>query len=79
MNGSNRAKKAIQNLVANKYKLLLGDVKLSLNQREEIFQLHKDIVSLKEPGLYCLLLHCKKPEAEPFMELAVQTVLSREV
>ena len=34
---------------------------------------------LKEPGLYCFLLHCKKPKAEPFMELlVVETVLPRE-
>ena len=30
-----------------------------------------DSVLLKEPGLYCFLLRCGKPEAEPFMEWAV--------
>ena len=34
---------------------------------------------LKEPGLYCFLLRCKKDEAEPFVEWVVETVLPREV
>ena len=34
---------------------------------------------LKEPGLYCFLLRCKRDEAEPFMEWYVETVLQREV
>ena len=72
-------KKAIQNLVPSKYKLRFGDVKFSLNQRERIFQLHKDTVLLKKTGLYCFLLRCKRDEAEPFMEWAVETVLPREV
>ena len=41
-------KKAIQNLVPSKYKLRFRDVKFSLNQREGIFQLHKDTVLLKK-------------------------------
>ena len=61
-------KKAIQNLVPNKSKLRFGDAKFSLNQREDIFPLHKDKVLLNEPGLYCFLSRCKKSEAEPFME-----------
>ena len=68
-------KRTIQNLVPSKYKLRFGDVKLSLNQREDIFLLHKNTVLLKEPGLYCFLLRCNMPEAEPFMEWAVETVL----
>ena len=61
-------RKVIQNLVPNKYKLRFGDVNSSLNQREDIFQLHKDTVLLKEPGLYCFLLRCKADEAKLFME-----------
>ena len=38
-----------------------------------------DAILLKEPGLYCFLLRCKMPEAEPFMEWVVETVLPREV
>ena len=34
---------------------------------------------LKEPGLYCFLLRCKKPRAEPFIEWVVETVLPREI
>ena len=72
-------RKVIQNLVPNKYKLRFGDVNSSLNQREDIFLLHKDTVLLKEPGLYCFLLRCKTDEAKLFMEWVVETVLPREV
>ena len=72
-------KKAIQNLVPSKYKLRFGDVRPSLNQEEDIFPLHKDIILLKDPGLYYFLLRCKKPEAERFMEWSVETVLPGEV
>ena len=61
-------KRTIQNLVPKNYKLRFGDVNPSLNQREDIFPLHKDAALLKEPGLYCFLLRCKKPKAKPFME-----------
>ena len=37
-------KKTIQNLVPSKNGLRFGDVKPSLNQREDIFLLHKDTV-----------------------------------
>ena len=66
-------KKAIQNLVTKKL-LCLRDVNTSLNQGEDIFLLHKHTVLLKEPGLYCFLLRCKKPETEPFMERVLETV-----
>ena len=72
-------KKVTENLVPKKYKLHFGDVNLSLNQGEDIFPLHKDTVLLKEPGLYCFLLRCKKPEAGPLMEWVVETVLPQEV
>ena len=39
----------------------------------------EDTVLMKERGLYCFLLRCKRDEGEPFMEWAVETVLSREV
>ena len=72
-------KKAIQNVVPNKYKLRFGDVKPSLNQREDIFLLHKDTVLLKEPGLYCFLLRSKRNKAKSFMDWAVETALQQEV
>ena len=72
------SKKAIQNLVPKKYKLRFGEVKPSLSRRDDIFLLHKEKVLLKEPGLYCFLLRCKKDEGEPFMEWVVETVLPRE-
>ena len=69
-------KKAIQNLV---YKLRFGDINSWLNQREDIFPLHKDTVLLKEPGLHRFLLHCKKSKAEQFMVWVVETVLHWEI
>ena len=72
-------KKAIQNLVPIKYKLRFEDVNPSPSQGGNIFPLHKDMVLVKEPGLYCFLLRCKRVEAEPFMEQVVETVLPREV
>ena len=71
-------KKAIQNLVPSKYKLRFGHINPSPCQGENIFPLHKDMVLLKEPGLYCFLLRCKRDEGEPFMEWVVETVLPRE-
>ena len=41
--------------------------------------IREDKVLLKEPGLYCFLLRCKKAKAEPFMGWDVETVLPREV
>ena len=32
-----------------------------------------DAILLKEPGLYCFLLRCKMPGAEPVIEWAVET------
>ena len=72
-------KKAIQDLVPSKYKLRFGDVNPSPSHEENIFPLHKDMVLVKEPELYCFLLRCKGFEAEPFMEWVVETVLPREV
>ena len=46
---------------------------------EDIFLQHRDTALLKEPEIYCFILRCKKPEAEPFMEWTVETVLPREV
>ena len=50
-----------------------------LNQREDIFLLHKDTVLFQEPGLYCFLLRWKGDEAKLFMEWAVESVLPQEV
>ena len=44
-----------------------------------IFPLYKDTISLKEPGLLCFLLRCKRYLVEAFMQWAVETVLPREV
>ena len=51
----------------------------SFNSKKDIFPLHKDAVLLQEPELYCFLLRCKKPEAEPFMGWVGETVSRQEV
>ena len=58
--------KAMQRLVPEKYKTRLGDAR-------------PNTLLLREPGLYCFLLRCKRDKAEPSMEWVVETVLPREV
>ena len=70
---------AIQRLVPDAYKLRLGDVKIDLDKVIKNDNLHPDTVLLKESGLYCFLLRCKKDKAQPFMKWVVETVLPREV
>ena len=39
----------------------------------------QNTILLKELGLHCFLLRCKRDETEPFMKWVVETVLPREV
>ena len=72
--------KAIQRLVPEKYKIRLGDAQVDLEEGvDNSFHTEPNTMLLKEPGLYCFLLRCKRDEAEPFMEWVVETVLPREV
>ena len=56
-----------------------GDAKNILRREVDIDLPKEETVLLKEPGLYCFLLRCKKPKTEPFMECVVETVSPREV
>ena len=67
--------KAIQRLVPEKYKIRFGDAQVDLEGVEISIHTQPNTMLLKEPGIYCFLLRCKRDEAEPFME----TVLPREV
>ena len=71
--------KTMQRLVPEKYKMGLGESMMGMKEVDKNVHLHPDTVLLKEPGLYCFLLRCKRDEAEPFMGWAVETVLPREV
>ena len=71
--------KAIQRLVPKKYKTRLGDAQVDLEGVDNSVHTQPNTLSLKEPGLYCFLLRCKRDDAEPFMEQVVETVLPREV
>ena len=62
-----------------KYKMRFGDAVIDMKEMNKNVHLHPDTVLLKEPGLYFFLLRCKRDEAEPFMEWAMETVLPREV
>ena len=57
----------------------LGDAQNILRKEVDVDLLKEDMVLSKEPGLYCFLLCCKKPNTEPFIEWVVETVLPREV
>ena len=71
--------KAMQWLVPEKYKIRLGDVQVGLKEGVDSYvQTQPNTMLLKEPGLYCFLLRCKKSKAEPFMECVVETVLPGE-
>ena len=70
---------AIQRLVPERYKMRLSDAGVTLKGVLKSEYPQPDSVLLKEPGLYCFLLRCGKPEAEPFMEWVCEKVLPREV
>ena len=74
-----KTRRAVRMHVPGKYRMHLGDAQNVLRREVDIDLPNEDIVLLKEPDLYCFLLHCKKPKAEPFMEWVVETVLPREV
>ena len=76
-NDDDNARRPVRTHVPGKYRTHLGDAQNILRMEVDIGP-NEDIVLLKEPGLYCFLLHCKKPKAEPFMEWVEETVLPRE-
>ena len=69
--------KQMQRLVPKKYKIRLGDAELE--GADNIDHTQPNTVLLKEPGLYCFLLRCGKPEADSFMDWVCEEVLPREV
>ena len=72
--------KVIQWLVPEKYKIRFGDAQADLEEGvDNSFHTQPNTMLLKERGLYCFLLRCKRDETEPFMEWVVETVLPREV
>ena len=70
-NDDNNARRAIWTHVLGKYRMRLGEAQKILRTEVDIDLLREDIVLLKEPGLYCFLLHCKKPRPKTFMEWVV--------
>ena len=74
----NNGKRAVRTHVPDEYKMRVKDALTELGKQVDIDLLHPDTVLLKEPGLYCFLLRCDKPEAEPFMQWVVEKVLPRE-
>ena len=72
-NDDDNARRAVQTHVPEKYRMRLEDVKNVLRGEVNI-----DTVLFKEPGLYCLLLRCKKHKTKPFMEWVMETVLPQQ-
>ena len=75
----NNGRIAIKRHVPPKYMMRFEDVKYIVERHVRSDVPHDDGILLKEPSLYCFLLRCKIPGAEPLMEWAVETVLPREV
>ena len=67
----------MQRLVPERYKMRLSDAGVVLEGVLGSEYPQPDSVLLKEAGLYCFLMRCKKPAAEPFMEWACEEVLPR--
>ena len=78
-NDDDNARRAVRTHVSGRYRMRLRDVQDILRREVDVDLTKEDTVLLKEPGLYCFLLHCIKPRAEPFMEWVVETGLPREV
>ena len=70
---------AIKRHVPQKYMMRFKDIKDIVERHVHLDVPQNDAILLKEPGLYCFLLSCKMPGAEPLMEWAVETVFSGEV
>ena len=71
--------KIMQRLVPEKYKMRFGDTMIDMIEVDKNVHLYPDTVLLKEKGLYCFLLRCKRDEIEPFMEWVVEAVLPQKV
>ena len=78
-NDDYNARRVVRTHVPVKYGMRLGDAKNILRTEVDTDLPKEDTLLLKEPGLYCFLLRCKKPRVEPFMEWVAETVLPREV
>ena len=78
-NDDDNARRTVRMHVLGKYRMPLGDAQNILRREIDVGLPKEDTVLLKEPNLYCILLRCKKPKAEPFMEWVVETVLPQEV
>ena len=78
-NDDDNARRSVPTHVPGKYRMRLGDAQNILRREVDIDLPKEDMVLLKEPGLYCFLLRCKKPKAKLFMEWVVETVLPRQV
>ena len=63
-NDDDNARRAVRTHFPWKYRMPLGDAQNILKKEVDVdLLLREDIVFLKEPDLYCLLLRRKKPKA----------------
>ena len=73
-NDDDNARTAVRTHVPGKYRIRLGDAQNMLRREVDIDLPKGDTALLKEPSLYCFLLRCKKPKANPFMEWILEKV-----
>ena len=76
-NNDDNAKSAVQTHVPGKYTMHLGDAQHIFRKEVDVDLPQEDTVLLKEPGLSCFLLHCKKPKAKPFIEWVMESFAMR--
>ena len=62
--GKENGVNTMQQFVPERYKMPLGDAVIDMKEVDKNFHLHPDTIFLKEPGLYCFLLKCKRDKAE---------------
>ena len=67
--------KATKWLVPENYKIQIGDAQVDFEENvDNSVYTQPNTMLLKEPGLYCFLLRCKKRKANLFIGWVVQTV-----
>ena len=76
---NNDGRRATKRHVPQKYVMWFEDVKDTVESHIQLDVSQDDAILLKEPGIYCFLLRCKIPKAEPFMEWVEEAVLPQQV
>lgn len=76
---NDNGRRAVRTHVPQRYIIRYKDVKNVVKSQVNIDLPQPDTVLFTEPGLYCFLLRCGKPEAKSFVDCVIEEVLSREM